>query len=225
MEYLVQTAVIPYLRQRFHLTGVIKTRVIHTAGVGESQIDDLIGDLEAMSNPTVGLAAHSGQVDVRITAKAGSESEASGLIQTVEDIVRKRLGNWVYGADADTLEEAALKRLRQKGWSLTVVESGLHGKLIQRLAGAQGLFLGGEMLTSQPNLEELTAFADDYRNSHHAQVVLGVAIHLAGERQEVYLVLVTPMGKQQFTRPYGGPPENAPRWALHHSLDLIRKLD
>jgi len=225
MEYLVQNAVIPYLRQRFSLTDIIKTRVIHTAGVGESQIDDQIGDLEAMNNPTVGLAAHSGQVDVRITAKAGSEKEANGLIQPVEEVVRGRLGNWVYGVDAETLEDAAMKNLLHKGWSLVVVEAGLGGKLIQRLASAQGPFLGGEMLTGTPNSDELAAFADACRNSRHAQVGLGVAIHPAGGRQDVHLALVTPMGKQQFTRPYGGPPENAPRWALHHSLDLIRNLE
>jgi hypothetical protein len=36
--------------------------------------------------------------------------------------------------------------------------------------------------------------------------------------------LITPEGRQQFMRPYGGPPEYAPNWALHHSLDIIRKL-
>ena len=225
MEYLIQNAVVPYLRQRFSLTGIIKTRVIHTAGAGESQIDDLVGDLEAMSNPTVGLAAHSGQVDVRITVKAGSESEANGLIGSVEKVVRDRLGSWVYGVDAETLEEAAMKNMIHKGWSLVVVEAGLGGKLIQRLASAQGPFLGGEMLTGTPNPEELSGYAEACRESRHAQVGLGVAIHPAGERQDVHLVLVTPMGKQRFTRPYGGPPDNAPRWALHHSLDLIRNLE
>src|SRR5574341_821087 len=50
MEYLVTHAVVPFLSQRFQLKGMIKTRTIHTAGVGESQIDDLIGDLETLSN-------------------------------------------------------------------------------------------------------------------------------------------------------------------------------
>jgi molybdopterin-biosynthesis enzyme MoeA-like protein len=76
MEYLVQHALLPYLKKRFNLTGVIKSRVLHTAGVGESQIDDLIGDLERLSNPTVGLAAHSGQVDARITVKADTLERA-----------------------------------------------------------------------------------------------------------------------------------------------------
>ena len=58
MEYLLEHAILPYLRERYQLTDVIKTRLLHTAGVGESQIDDKIADLERLSNPTVGLAAH-----------------------------------------------------------------------------------------------------------------------------------------------------------------------
>jgi hypothetical protein len=65
---------------------------------------------------------------------------------------------------------------------------------------------------------------DAYRQTRSAGLGLGVAIEPAGERQDVHIVLVTAQGKQQFTRPYGGAPENAPRWALNHSLDLIRNL-
>jgi len=53
---------------------------------------------------------------------------------------------------------------------------------------------------------------------------LGVAVHPAGEKQDVYFTLITPDSTQQFMRPYGGPPEYAPNWALHHGLDVIRKL-
>lgn len=224
MEYLVTHAVLPFLSQRFQLKGMIKTRTIHTAGVGESQIDDLIGDLEILSNPTVGLAAHSGQVDVRIAAKADSEVEVDALIRPIEETIRQRLGDWVYGADQETLEATALKNLLQKGWSLVVVEAGLGGVLTRRLASAQGPFLGGQVLTESPSPEELGMLTEAYRQTRTAEIGLGVAIQPAGERQEVYLILVTPQGKQQFIRPYGGPPENAPRWALHHSLDLIRNL-
>ena len=87
MSFLMEQKVIPYLRQHFDLHEVIKTRILHTVGVGESQIDDLIGDLEKLSNPSVGLTAHSGQVDVRITVKADSEQAAVQLIQPLEDII------------------------------------------------------------------------------------------------------------------------------------------
>ena len=83
MEYLLEHSILPYLKERYNLKGVIKARVLHTSGVGESQIDDRIGDLEQLSNPTVGLAAHAGQVDIRITAKADTEEIADALIQEV----------------------------------------------------------------------------------------------------------------------------------------------
>ncbi len=224
MEYLVQNAILPFLRERFGLKGTIKTRLLHTAGVGESQIDDLISDLETLTNPTVGLAAHSGQVDVRITAKADSEAQADELIHPIEAALRQRLGDWIYGADQESLEEVALRAIERNGWTLAVVEAGLGGLLIRRLAGTSGPFLGGQMLTETPLPDDLLAFTEDYRRARQADVALGVAIYPAGESQDVRFVLLTPRGKEQFSRPYGGPPEYAPRWALHHSLDIIRKL-
>ena len=228
MEYLLQHAVIPYLRRRYDLKGMIKARVVHTAGVGESMIDERIGDLERLSNPTVGLAAHSGQVDVRITVKASSEAEADALIAPVENELRQRLGKWIYGVDQQTLEEIALLGLQQRGWSLVVVEAGLGGELIRRLAtthpALQTSFRGGEIIPAPPVPDQLTGLTQRFRQEKEAQVGLGVAIYPAGEKQDVVLVLLTPDGEQQFTRPYGGPPEYAPRWALHHSLDLIRNI-
>src|SRR5690606_9826374 len=99
LEYLYEQRVLPYLRQRYDLRGIIKARVLHTAGVGESQVDALIDDLEQLSNPTVGLLAHAGQVDIRITAKADSLEEADRLIQHTEKIIYQRLGSEIYGAD------------------------------------------------------------------------------------------------------------------------------
>jgi hypothetical protein len=224
MEYLVENAVIPYLREHFNLHGMIKARLLHTAGVGESLIDELVGDLEELSNPTVGLAAHSGQVDVRITAKAGSEAEADRMIQEIESQVRSRLGKWIYGIDQETLEQVAMQALKRKGWSLCVVEAGLNGGLTGRLAAEEGAFLGGEVLASLPGPDELYERLVDYRRARLADAGLGVALIPGAEKQEVHLVVITPEGEQHISRPYGGPPAYGPRWAINHSLDIIRNL-
>jgi competence/damage-inducible protein CinA-like protein len=224
MEHLMEDEVIPYLRQRLDLNSVIKARVIHTSGVGESQIDDLIGDLEQLSNPTVGLAAHSGRVDVRITAKADSEHDAQALIEEIENQVHQRLGDWIFGADQDTLEQVALAHLKSKGWSLAVVEAGLDGELIHRLGSIYGPFTGGQMLTNpliSDNLVELIAL---HRKTNDVDVVLGVSLLPGEEQQRVYLALTMPGGDQLVQLSYGGPPGNAPTWAVNQSLDLVRRL-
>jgi nicotinamide-nucleotide amidase len=232
MEYLLEQTILPYLRSRYQLTGIIKARTIHTVGIGESQIDALIGELETFSNPTVGLAAHSGQVDVRITAKAESESKADELIGEVENVLRTLLNSWIYGADEDTLEDTALQALEKQGLTLGTIESGLNGNLIRRLSIASqnwqqsktSPFRGGEVITGLPSIEELSAMTAACREKLQVDVGLGVAIYPQVEKQDVSIVLITPSGRQEFIRPFGGPPEYAPRWALHHSLDIIRKI-
>jgi hypothetical protein len=61
--------------------------------------------------------------------------------------------------------------------------------------------------------------------SHQAQVGLGVAMQPGIEKQEIYYALITPESEQTFNRPYGGPPGYAPRWAVNHGMDLIRRLE
>ena len=81
MKWLFEHEVVPYLRKKFDLSEVITYRVLKVAELGESTVDDRIGHLIAnSSNPTVGVLAHPGQVDVRITAKAASPEVARTLI-------------------------------------------------------------------------------------------------------------------------------------------------
>ena len=224
MSYLMEHKVIPYLRQHYDLHEVIKTRVLHTVGVGESQIDDLIGDLETLSNPSVGLTAHSGQVDVRITVKAESDQASAELIEPVETALRNRLGEWLYGVDRDTLEQVALNALAVQGLTITAVEAGLGGELIRRLAVVRGPFVGGQVLTGMPLPDELLKLTGSYRLTHHADIGLGVSVQPSLDTQEILFVLISPQQTQNFTRRYGGPSEYAPTWAINQCLDLIRRL-
>lgn len=224
MEYLMQHEIIPFLQQRYTLNNKIKTRILHTVGVGESQIDNLIADLEMLSNPTVGLAAHSGQVDVRITVKYDSDVSADELIHPIENMLRERLGDCVYGVDAETLEDIALKAITNHRWTIAVVEAGLRGVLIRRLAMAQGPFLSGQLLQQTLMPEELIALTDSYRRSQEADVGFGVSLHSDREGQSVIMTLITPLGRQDYCLPYGGTPDYAPLWAMNQSLNIIRRI-
>lgn len=224
MEHIMETSIIPYLQQRLDLHEVIKTRVIHTAGAGESQIDNLIGDLEQLTNPTVGLAAHAGRVDVRITAKAGSEDQALSLITGVEERIRQRLGTWIYGTDQETLEQVALANLYTKGWKLGILEFGMKGELIYQLAATGEPFIGAEMSNTPLSPEELAERIEQHPLHLKADVVLGISLQPGESRQEIYLAYHSPGGKQLRRLSYGGPPAYATTWATNQGLDLLRKL-
>ena len=146
MEYLLANEVLPYLRSRFDLVSVIQTRVLRTAGMGESQIDAALRDMLTAANPSIGLSAHPGQTDVRITAKAENEEAANQLIAPVEAQVRQRLGRAIYGTGDETVEQVALAHLITAGYSLVAAESGTGGLLTNRLstaAGTETAFLRG----------------------------------------------------------------------------------
>lgn len=94
MEGMLTEQVIPRIQSRYGLTGVILIRNIRVDDLGESQIDNLISDLEELSNPTVGLAASKGYVLIRLTAKAENEDLAKALLDELEKEIRGRLAGW-----------------------------------------------------------------------------------------------------------------------------------
>ena len=110
----------PLLKSKFPIESAIVIRTIHTAGIGESSVDELVSDLEKMSNPTVGLAAHPGQVDIRITAKANTRELAQELIVPVEIKVRQLLGDFIYGEDDITLNKVISDEIKLKNIKLVI---------------------------------------------------------------------------------------------------------
>lgn len=224
MDHLLQHQVLPYLMTHYHPGVVILSHTLHTAGIGESQIDDLIGDLEGMENPTVGLAAHSGQVDIRITAKASSPESAEALIQPVSQQLHERLGDWIYGMDDESLEGVAMRRLAEKGWKLAVVEAGTQAALIRRLSSLISFDVTGQVLGTLPDEQRLSERLIASCAAEGAQAGLGVVIYPAGEKQDALFLMLTPQGIQRLARSYGGPPQSAPRWAVNISLDILRNL-
>ena len=95
MEGMLQEQVIPRIKDKYSLSGVILTRNVRVEGLGESRVDELLQDLEEASNPTVGLAAGKGFVLVRMTAKAEGEDLAEALLDELEKEINSRLEDWI----------------------------------------------------------------------------------------------------------------------------------
>ncbi len=154
MVYLLEHDVIPYLRKRLKLQGIIKSRIIRTSGLGESEIDARIEDLEQLSNPTVGLSAHPGRVDIRVTAKAGSEREADEMIWRLEATLHQRLGEYIYGADDDTLEGVIASWLREREMKICTIEYGTGGILASSLTHFEDIFAGGQLISQKEDIDQ-----------------------------------------------------------------------
>jgi len=133
MKYLLTASVVPYLLRKFDL-GIIVARTLRTAGIGESSLDDMIGaEILNERNPSVGLAAHHGCVDIRMTAKAKSKVEAESLLDAMQQRLFKQVGDHIFGTDEATLEGVVSQMLGARQLSIHILEAGLPGVISERL--------------------------------------------------------------------------------------------
>ncbi len=135
---------LPRLRPR---TGtVLFTRTLRVAGMGESTVEERLGELIHGENPTLATYAKRDAVDVRVTAKATTAAAAEALVAQMEARAREALGAHVFGVDAQTPQSVALALLIARGLTLAAMESctgGLLASLITDVPGSSAAFLGG----------------------------------------------------------------------------------
>lgn len=214
METIFSETIISLLTEKYALSQVIKPRVIHTSGIGESVIDDLIADLESNSNPTVGLSAHPGRVDIRITAKANSEVEAEELIRGVESIICQRLAGCIYGIDDDTLLQVIALRASKIKPSVNLYTTGfsLDTPTID-------MPLGGANLLINPSPSPL-AIAQNL--SHSIDTINFFALlNKTNSPANLELSVVGAGDEDKSHRLYNGPASQVERWAENMFLDFV----
>jgi competence/damage-inducible protein CinA-like protein len=218
MEYLLEHAVAPFLIQRFDLHGIIATTVLHTAGIGESQIDQWIGDLEILTNPTVGLSAHAGIIDIRLTAKASSPAEAQALLNEISAQVRQRLNKHIFGQDEQTLAIVINEALAAQQSSAALLFCGLDLPTTIALPAAQL-----HLRPTPYSAEALQNEARQLQNQTGCPFVLAASYFPGQWQQTLLLSLLTPVEEKSDQRSYGGPAALGPTWAIHTALDFLRR--
>jgi len=219
MEYLMQYSVLPLLIDRFGLHETIQAMVLHCAGVGESVVDEWIGDLETSPNPTVGLLAHPGIVDIRITAKAGSLADAQQMINGMAAQVKTRVGNAIFGQDKDTLEKVVIDLLKAQAKTLIIAGFASQKTLTDRFASVSSNSI--HLDTNFPQLvnalqREIQQFEDG--------IGLAIAILEAnnGKSTRLEMALVTKTEITNENRQFSGPEGNIPAWSVNFALNFLR---
>ncbi len=158
--------------------GIILSRTLKVIGRGESAVEEAIRPLVGSRNPTVATYAKPDGIHVRITAKAGSPEAARSLIEPVEAQVRAILGPDIYGADDETLVGVILRRLRELGWRLGLIEvltGGLLAAALSEPADAEGAFAGGLVLAGPSELVRLGFDPETYRGAGPGNLALKLA--------------------------------------------------
>lgn len=136
---MFETSIVPYLSERFGFQGAIVSRVLRTYGLGESAVEERIKQyILSQSNPTLALLARSGEIHVRITARADNETQALQMIHDLESKIRPLLGEYIFGIDEDTIELIVGNLLLEKNLSVAFAESCTGGLVTSRITDVPG---------------------------------------------------------------------------------------
>ena len=139
LEQMFDSNIVPYLKKI--LPGTIYSKTVKICGVGESTAETMIKDLiEKQTNPTIAPYAKTGEVHLRVTAKADDEREAKKMTKPIIKELKERFGNNVYTTEEDvTLEKAVVDLLIANNLTVSTVESCTGGMLAARLINVPGV--------------------------------------------------------------------------------------
>lgn len=192
----------------------IHSRTLKMLGIGESTLEETIGDLVRSTAPTVATYAKSDGVHVRITDRDTDTRARDERIARMEQVIRERVGRYIWGTDGDTLGGVVGRALVQRGWSLATAEGLTGGELARALtdAGPDGWYAGGVVRPDGSSADLYASVAD-----LHTEVVIVTERAASGEPT---VRVRTPEGEKTAVVRAGTAAE-ARRRAVLSALDLV----
>ena len=252
MIEMMEGAVLPELRALSGGRAIILSRIVRCTGVGESRVAEILDDLfHGLANPTVAFLATSGEVSVRITAKAATSDDAERIVAPIVGEVASRLGDTVFTTDGERLEEAVLRLLTDRAATLACAESltgGAVGARLTLVPGASHSFLGSAVVYSVESKRTVLhvsegtlagpgpvsrecalEMAEGTRRVFGAD--LGLALtgaagpepHGGAKPGTVWIALATPERRHARGLSVTGERDRVRRWAEQAGLDLVRR--
>ena len=149
MKAMILDIITPMLNEKFqkNLNYSLKQKTLLTTGVGESILNEMMGDVYSIiGNDKLAFLPSIEGVRLRINVKADNEQKASIRINEIENKIREKIGEHIYGEGEEILEEIVGKMLSEKELSISIAESCTGGMLSSRItdvSGSSDYFKGG----------------------------------------------------------------------------------
>ena len=146
---MLEEQLLPRILERAGSKAVIVLKRFHSYGLGESHVDQLLGDIESMvpdGTLKLGFRAHYPQLETKLTVRAADMDEAQRKLAPVIAEVERRIGNFILARDNETHEGVIQANMLQHHATLALVEDFTGGQLAARLAtvpGMESYFLRG----------------------------------------------------------------------------------
>ena len=161
---------------------VIRTRFYRVAGMGESDLDQLIAPVYTKyTNPVTTILAAPSDIQIHLRARCETAEEAEALLAEVGPPIEALLGDRIYSRKGDSLEAVVGAKLIEQSATLSVAESctgGLLGQRITSVSGSSKYFVGG-FLVYNDFTKELLLGLDRHMIDTETSVSEEVAIAMA----------------------------------------------
>jgi nicotinamide-nucleotide amidase len=146
MQPMFEGQVLPLVAARAG-GAVLRTKVLKIASMSESDVEQAVAPLyKTFTNPVTTILSNPGQVELHLTAEAGSVQEGDACIEELVRGMRKRLPGRIYSEDGQDLPAVVAALMRERKLTLALAESCTGGLVAARLtevAGASEFFERG----------------------------------------------------------------------------------
>lgn len=240
MSYLLETEVLPYLRQQLSSDMVTGWALLRSVGLMESTLKQELVDMFPEAGQQITYDSFAGQTNIRIWSKAESEEKLQQALNSLRDQIIERLGDHVFGSETARLENVVLEALLENNKSITIAECYNHRVIFNAVSVLpncddtvmfmesqtwQGLADG--MQLNDPTEDNLTQWCRQAAEKMMAKskTDLGLIVYnnMTPGGVQILVTLASSNGVSVTQRSFGGHPDNIDQWALTLGLAHLRR--
>lgn len=139
MKLMLRETVLPFLLERAPHKKTLLSSFLNCFGLSEPKVDALLNGVVAICpGLQMSICVTFPWIRVTLRVEADTETRARACLQEAVDLVRERLGGYVFSEGTETMDEAVARLFRRRGLTLALAESCTGGMIAQRITNVPG---------------------------------------------------------------------------------------